>query len=222
MDWDSEAIGRYWYVILDCGSLKCYCAALQPVNRNRFRIFHESPWSSQIQKKMLLFSLRLKVHTGTFFTITNGGSGHSNVQIQRPSVLWESIGPCTLPITRKLRASRDAVTRNLPILLLSIVILAFLPSLLLLTAGPSISPSKIQMGVGQKRGKANSQLTYRISCEMNSGCIAETGTREHLFLRKYCQSSLCLRREKKLHAKLRYDLIEQRSKLDHGHRRIHA
>ena len=135
--------------------------------------------------------------TGTFFVNTNDGSGGSNVQIHGPSLLSESIAPCTLPITRNLRARKDAVTRNLPILLLSIVILAFLPSSwLLLMAGPSISPSKIQMGVqvAQKRGKANSQLTYRISCEMNSGCIAATGARKHLFLRRYGQSSLCERR----------------------------
>ena len=51
-----------------------------------------------------------------------------------PTLLWDSTGPCTLPLTRKLRASRDAVTQNLPKLLLVIVIQAFL-LWLLATAG---------------------------------------------------------------------------------------
>ena len=57
---------------------------------------------------------------------------------------------------------------------------------------------------------------------MNSGCIAETGTRKHLFLRRYCQLSLCKRRKKESHLKPRYDLIELRFKFNYGQWRVHG
>ena len=78
--------------------------------------------------------------------------------VPAPTQLWESTGPCTLPTTRKLRARRDAVKRNIPKLLPVILILAaFLLSHLsaVAPARPAISSSKIQMRVGQKRGRVN-------------------------------------------------------------------
>ena len=171
------------------------------------------------------------------------------VLFPEPTLLRESTGPRTWPITRKLRASlsRDgAMTRNLPNLLLDIVILASwsLLNWLLATAGPTILSSKIQtptilwertapctlpitrkvesqqgrtnteptkrvighcypgipaeLVIGDARAndyllkntdgalarKENNELTYLISCHMNTGYIwAETYTRNHLFLR---------------------------------------
>jgi hypothetical protein len=71
------------------------------------------------------------------------------VQIDKPTVLWESIAPCTLPTyNEKAESQQDAMTSNLPKLLLVIVIREFLLSWLLVTAGPRISSAKFHMDDG--------------------------------------------------------------------------
>jgi len=117
------------------------------------------------------------------------------------------------------------MSRSLPNLLLIMVILAFLPSWLLVTAGPRISSARFQMNDGwcQNRVRANSPIVFPVTwiTEASEAKLTLESISSNGVINRSCQPSLCERR-KQSHVKPRYDLIEMGSKLDFGQCRIHA